>query len=337
MKYWSLFLFLVFALPNAKAQNLSGTWQGVELHLPRMGFWPALLTIREAADGSITGELDQESSNNAAHTVRFQIDGRHAGSSIRLDQTRILYENTLGNSSWCQGYVECTYDAREERLSGRTTFRPVNGCSTSTFELFRVKLKSAASVPAGTWSTLRVSGREVTWFADPDLHQPVAKGNDYRTRLNKTTTFYIVQGFYPSQKSGPVPVTVRVVPASSPQPARALPLARPASAPVQLPAVLFQTGTAQLLPAAQPTLNQLLKELLAQPKRRLRIAGHTDNIGDAAKNTLLSEQRAAAVRAFLIEGGIAENRLEAVGYGHSRLLYPSPDPRNRRVEIETLH
>jgi outer membrane protein OmpA-like peptidoglycan-associated protein len=336
MKHWRPFLFLVLALPNAKAQNLSGTWQGVELHLPRTGFWPAVLTIKEAADGSITGELDQESSHNAAHTVRFQIDGRHAGSNIRLDQTRILAESTLGNSSWCQGYVECAYDAREERLSGRTTFRPVNGCSTSTFELFRVKLKSAASVPAGTWSTLRVSGREVTWFADPALHQPVAKGNDFRARLKKTTTFYIVQGFYPSHKSGPVPVTVRVGPPPGQQRARALPLAQPGSAPVPLSAVLFQTGTAQLLPAALPTLNQLVKELLAQPKRRLRIAGHTDNIGDAAKNILLSKQRAAAVRDFLLAGGIAENRLEAVGYGHSRLLYPSPDPRNRRVEIETL-
>lgn len=336
MKRWLFSFVLAFTLFNAQAQTLSGTWQGVELHLPMLGFWPAVLTIKEAKDGSITGTLEQESGKNSAHTVRFRIDGQHTGTRIRLDQTSILYENTLGYSSWCQGYLECTYDARQERLSARTTFRPVNNCTNSTIDLFRVKLKSAASVPAGTWNTLHVSGRQVTWFADPELRQVVAKGNDFRTSLEKTTTFYLTQGFYPSRTSGPVPITVRVGPAPRQQPAPAPLVPQATHAPVQLPAVLFQTGTAELLPASWPSLHQLVQELRAQPKLRLRIAGHTDQIGEAAKNQLLSEQRAAAVRDFLVEMGIAENRLEVIGYGHSRVLYPSPDLRNRRVEIEAL-
>jgi OOP family OmpA-OmpF porin len=335
-KGWLSLFCVACAFPRAQAQNLSGTWQGVELHLPTLGYWPAVLTITEARNGRITGTLAQESGDDPTHTIRFQMDGRHTGSHIWLNQTRILYATKLDGSAWCQGYMECTYDAREERLRARTTFLPRNNCTNSTFDLFRVKLKSAATIPADTWSLLRVSGREVSWFADPALQQLVAKGSVFRTRLRKTTTFYLTQGFYPSRTSGPVPVTVRVVPAAPrPRPQlRSTP--QPASAPMPLPAVLFRTGTAELLPSSWPTLTQLVKQLQLHPKYRLRIAGHTDRIGDAARNVLLSEQRAAVVRSFLVEKGITESRLEAIGYGHSRLLYPSPDLRNRRVEVEYL-
>ncbi|MBJ6109224.1 OmpA family protein [Hymenobacter sp. BT523] len=333
-------LFLTLALAMARAsqgQDLSGTWQGVEVHLPRADYWPAVLTITEGKGGIIAGTLEQEGGMNPTNIVRFLINGQHSGARIRLDQSKILYQTGQGYASWCQGYLDCTYNAAEERLSARSTFRPVNDCSTSSFDLFRVKLKSAAQVPAGSWSTLRISGREVVWFSDRALQHQVAKGNSFRTRLTTTTTFYITQGFYPSHKSGPVPVTVRVGPAlAARKPQRAAAPLLQIAAPVALPDVLFRTGTAELLPVSEPTLLQLLQELRAHPKLRLRIAGHTDQIGDATKNLLLSEQRAEAVQRYLLGVGVAAARLETIGYGHSRLRYPSPDLRNRRVEVEVL-
>ncbi|GAA4358444.1 hypothetical protein GCM10023185_24170 [Hymenobacter saemangeumensis] len=261
---------------------------------------------------------------------------------IRLDQTRILFESGNGDYSWCQGFVEFTYDASEERLTGYSTFRPVNNCSNSSFDLFRVKLKSPAKVTAGQASTLRVSGRQVQWYADPELRQPVAEGNSYRTRLSKTTTFYLTQGFYPTRHSEPVAITVEAVPlekaprlAPKPGPAPAKATA-PSPAAMVLPTVLFRSTTAELLPESAPALQHLAAELKARPRLRLRIAGHTDRIGEAGKNKVLSEQRAGAVKAFLVNAGIAPERIETTGYGHTRLLYPSPDIRNRRVEIEEL-
>ena len=69
---------------------------------------------------------------------------------------------------------------------------------------------------------------------------------------------------------------------------------------------------------------------------RLRIAGHTDRVGEPDKNHRLSEQRAPAVKAFLVQAGIGMGRLEVLGYGDTRELYPAPDARTRRVEITQI-
>ena len=87
---------------------------------------------------------------------------------------------------------------------------------------------------------------------------------------------------------------------------------------------------------AAQALYQLATELKARPTLRLRIAGYTDKIGEPDKNQLLSEQRAEAVKAYLVKAGIAPERLSTIGYGDSRPLHPSPDARNRRVEVEEI-
>ena len=87
-----------------------------------------------------------------------------------------------------------------------------------------------------------------------------------------------------------------------------------------------------------------ISELLKSPElegRKFRIEGHTDTVGPAEENRLLSERRANAVRDYLVERfGIAPTRLVTEGLGESRLLVPTPDEtpqqRNRRVQILNL-
>jgi outer membrane protein OmpA-like peptidoglycan-associated protein len=105
---------------------------------------------------------------------------------------------------------------------------------------------------------------------------------------------------------------------------------------VVLPKVLFKQGKAELLPESGAALNKLVADLQNNPALRLRIAGHTDRIGEPGKNQVLSEQRAAAVKAYLVKAGVVAARLETIGYGDNRPLYASPDVRNRRVEVEQL-
>lgn len=81
-----------------------------------------------------------------------------------------------------------------------------------------------------------------------------------------------------------------------------------------------------------------LAEALASPQladRRFAVVGHTDAKGSATYNMSLSERRAAAVRAYLVEHGIDASRLTAEGMGESQLLNPrNPNSGvNRRVEI----
>ena len=71
---------------------------------------------------------------------------------------------------------------------------------------------------------------------------------------------------------------------------------------------------------------------------KLTIEGHTDNVGNAAANRALSEQRAAAVKAYLVEKhGIDAGRLQTAGFGDAKPAAPNATPegrqQNRRVEL----
>ena len=101
--------------------------------------------------------------------------------------------------------------------------------------------------------------------------------------------------------------------------------------------VQFQQGTAELQPDAEAALRRLLTLLLEYPAMTIELAGHTDNVGPAAKNQQLSEARVATVRAWLLRQGIAPARLSGRGYGGTQ---PKADNGqeatrrlNRRVEF----
>ncbi len=335
--WWCCLAAIVKFVEPSRAQDLAGVWQGVEVHPPLLGHWPAVLTLRAGPGGTVSGVLFQEVGGRPEATGTFELSGTRTPTGLQLDYLRVLAQTNMGDGFWCLGTVAFTYDAAQERLVGRATFRPVGNCSTSSFELFRVRLQSPATVPVGAPSTLRVSGRGVQWFADPALRQRLATGNRFRTTLAQATTFYIVQESYPNAGRQVIPIRVGVRPVRRAVPAALGPArATPPPLPEVLPTVLFRLSTAELLPDAWPALNELAARLRARPALHLQIGGHTDRIGDAAKNRLLSEQRAQAVRAYLVQAGIAETRLQAVGFGDTRPRYRTPDPRNRRVEIEAL-
>lgn len=98
----------------------------------------------------------------------------------------------------------------------------------------------------------------------------------------------------------------------------------------------FIAGKADLSDDAKFVLHDLAKVLQKNPQLKLRLEGHTSAEGDAAFNQKLSEARAAAAVAFLIDHeGIDASRLEAVGYGSSQLKN-TENPmasENRRTEF----
>lgn len=119
------------------------------------------------------------------------------------------------------------------------------------------------------------------------------------------------------------------------------------TAPPDVPAVSitvhFATGSASLSPEAVKALAPLGRALNSQAlgPYRFRIEGHTDTVGSESMNQSLSGRRALAVRELLVrQFGVNPARLEAVGYGQTQLLVPTPDqvpePRNRRVQVLNL-
>ena len=99
----------------------------------------------------------------------------------------------------------------------------------------------------------------------------------------------------------------------------------------------FDTGKATLKPESEKVLGEVLSLLQAQPDWKMKIEGHTDSTGTKAGNQTLSQQRAAAVVAWLAQNGIPRARLTAAGLGDSKPIADNSTEqgraRNRRVEL----
>ena len=143
----------------------------------------------------------------------------------------------------------------------------------------------------------------------------------------------------PADAERPFELTIRLQPLSYEEMAPASsgqPVAVEERAPVVLRNVLFATGSADLLPASRAELERLAALLRGNPELRIRIQGHTDDVGDEASNQDLSERRAAAVRDFLVaELQIAADRLGSVGFGESQPLVPNRDDASRALNRRT--
>jgi outer membrane protein OmpA-like peptidoglycan-associated protein len=101
--------------------------------------------------------------------------------------------------------------------------------------------------------------------------------------------------------------------------------------------VLFDTGRAELKSGATRKMDQLAQFLMEHPDRRVQIEGFTDSIGSDSYNEDLSQRRADAVKAALINRGVQPSRIGTVGYGKAYPVASNTDSGgrqlNRRVEV----
>jgi outer membrane protein OmpA-like peptidoglycan-associated protein len=101
--------------------------------------------------------------------------------------------------------------------------------------------------------------------------------------------------------------------------------------------ILFKTDSAQLDTKSAETLKALAGAAKQCAKVRIRIEGHTDNVGSAAYNKKLSERRAKAIADYLKGAGVDTGMLTAQGYGLERPVAPNDNDanrqKNRRIEF----
>lgn len=98
----------------------------------------------------------------------------------------------------------------------------------------------------------------------------------------------------------------------------------------------FPSGTTEFDPQFEPLLDLGVAALQLLPEARLEITGHTDDLGDEGTNLALSQARAQIVVNWMVERGIAPDRVIAIGAGESEPIADNatPDGReaNRRIE-----
>jgi outer membrane protein OmpA-like peptidoglycan-associated protein len=105
--------------------------------------------------------------------------------------------------------------------------------------------------------------------------------------------------------------------------------------------IQFALDSAVILPESFGLLTEIADTVIRHPEiKRVEVQGHTDNSGTPDHNKVLSEQRAEAVRAWLVQHGVPSDRLVAKGYGQEKPLVPNVTPgnraQNRRVQFIIL-
>jgi outer membrane protein OmpA-like peptidoglycan-associated protein len=104
--------------------------------------------------------------------------------------------------------------------------------------------------------------------------------------------------------------------------------------------LLFEVGSARVLPQSFSELDRLAEILGENPGIRIRLEGHTDNQGKGRKSMRLAKRRIASIREYLIGKGINGARIKMKAFGGQKPLSQSDAPEahraNRRVEIRVI-
>src|SRR5512146_507430 len=110
---------------------------------------------------------------------------------------------------------------------------------------------------------------------------------------------------------------------------------------IVLEGVNFETASATLTDQSYVTLNRVAASLAAHPELQVEVAGYTDSRGSDQYNQRLSQSRAEAVRRYLIQRGVAPERLSARGFGETNPIDTNATTngqgRNRRVELHRVN
>jgi outer membrane protein OmpA-like peptidoglycan-associated protein len=101
--------------------------------------------------------------------------------------------------------------------------------------------------------------------------------------------------------------------------------------------ILFDVDSYALRPESRDTLRELASNFTRYPDEQISVEGHTDSTGTPEHNQVLSENRANAVRDYLIDHSVPSSRITAAGFGETRPKASNDTPEgrqlNRRVEI----
>lgn len=129
-------------------------------------------------------------------------------------------------------------------------------------------------------------------------------------------------------------------PTPPPPPLPPVPLPAAASKRIVLRGVNFDFDKNEIRPDSRPMLDAAIRILKENPNVRIAVEGHTDAVGSVEYNNALSRRRAEAVFQYVVNGGVAPERMEVVGYGKSRPVAsnetPSGRAQNRRVELQVV-
>ncbi|MBX2961120.1 MAG: OmpA family protein [Cyclobacteriaceae bacterium] len=110
---------------------------------------------------------------------------------------------------------------------------------------------------------------------------------------------------------------------------------------MRLDNLIFEQGKAKIDPDSYQELDLLVGMMKEHKSMIIQLEGHTDYLGDPAKNMKLSQQRVDAVRDYLVSKGVHKHRIKLKAFGGTMPLSHDSTPEarrlNRRVEVRIMH
>lgn len=97
----------------------------------------------------------------------------------------------------------------------------------------------------------------------------------------------------------------------------------------------FETDKAIIRKESFHLLDDVVEQMKLKPAIKIEVVGHTDNVGDDAYNQTLSEKRAASVKQYLVDHGVAAARVQTKGLGESRPKVANDSDANRAINRRT--
>jgi OOP family OmpA-OmpF porin len=189
---------------------------------------------------------------------------------------------------------------------------------------------------AGT-STINVDGETAVEVSDDkDLWKGAVIGAPIGAALCALLGHVFLDPPAPELPPAPPPVVVMETPPPTPSPS---PEPREVRR-IVLRGVNFDFDSSTIRPVDRPVLDEAVTQLRDNPEIEIVVAGHTDAIGTEEYNQALSIRRAEAVFRYLVNQGLAPERMRIEGYGESRPVADneteSGRAQNRRVELRIL-
>ncbi len=176
---------------------------------------------------------------------------------------------------------------------------------------------------------------------------PLLFAGCYKANGPETCTPVVTSWGSPVERCVPPPVMQPTMvpeapPAPAPEPPPPAPKTEVTNEEIKLKEKIeFETDSAVITQGSKPILDEVVKVMTDHPEiEHVRVGGHTDSTGNKDHNLKLSDERAASVKAYLVEHGVAAERLASKGYGQTRPIADNNTEEgkadNRRVEIHIL-
>ncbi len=320
MKYLTWFLLNLFFSAHTLAQtnDFSGTWTGVLLQNAGglAEKYKFSITISQDAKGNIIGSSKIEIHDAKDYGV-ISLTGKAQKNGVTIQEHKLIEHKLRENAYWCIKNYTLQYNKKDEQLSGNWTAK--EDCEPGTMKLKRqINPQTIAQIKKKKPKEKLATKEQIVTNTTTVIgtQEKIIKTEEL---LNKLPENYLsIDEIRTALQANKSVVGKRVI----------------------LDNIYFQKSTSTLLANSHEFLLKIAKIMQENNNFCIKISGHTDNIGNEHSNLQLSRLRAIAVMNYLINKGIAENRIIAEGMGSNFPIRPNDTEQNkqqnRRVEFEVL-